>query len=711
MSGISTSQQEFLNKLSDILEANLEREQFGVSELARELGMSRSSLHRKIREIFNISVSQYIRQKRLEKGHDLLQNTSNTVSEVAFKVGFSSVSYFITCYREHFGYTPGDKEYHEIESEDDIAEEVDIINNTQAKRFKIGKLDRSDLIVWAIVFIFLANIIFINFGPKPNIKKHRGIRLGIIQIPFSSDTADSSNLDIFEYELQKSLMEIPEINFVPISNPESYIKTTANTTDKIGKDYDLTHLIYYTGLTINGKYNIKIDLTDVKNSHSIWVELFESDINSDLQDLIRNIAFQMADTLEIPISKSEMDKINKKSTENLLAFNQFSAGLTALNQERPNDAQDFFLNAIELDSTYADPYVQLAHLYLNIWATTFNYNPRRVELIRDTALRFVNLAIKYDSENYWAYFMRADIYKYKGEIEKYREDMNVYERLKEKAGIIDVELPNRKFWNSVKQWEMCEAIENYFEYLNWENKDSSKHGNITKSFTDCLIETGFPDIAYKYIKTSFTDSIANRLFRERVLWKDYVKGDYKQVLKNAEDWMNLFGTHESAYPMWKMNMAVLLNDMEKAKDYLPDYLAFRKTLTMDSTIYEVFTGIYYYKTGDIKNAKIFFDRDIQNFNESLYSSQIHDQRKIMNAIWLAAIYAIKGENKNCFEALNFLAQKDKFDKEHLNYLDCYFFDSVREEPQFKKIYNHVNRVYQEMHDCVRRVLIENGEIN
>ena len=99
---------EFLEKITDVIKNNLANEQFGVSELAEEIGMSRSNLLRKLKKYSDQSVSQFIRQIRLEHSVELLKEKKLTVSEISFKVGFSSTSYFIKCFREHYGYPPGE---------------------------------------------------------------------------------------------------------------------------------------------------------------------------------------------------------------------------------------------------------------------------------------------------------------------------------------------------------------------------------------------------------------------------------------------------------------------------------------------------------------------------------------------------------------------------------------------------------------------------
>jgi len=99
---------DFLHKITGIIEENLSDERFGVSELAHKLGMSRSNLLRKIKKINNLSVSQFIRQVRLENAIELLQENDLTVSEVSYEVGFGSTSYFIKCFHDHYGYPPGE---------------------------------------------------------------------------------------------------------------------------------------------------------------------------------------------------------------------------------------------------------------------------------------------------------------------------------------------------------------------------------------------------------------------------------------------------------------------------------------------------------------------------------------------------------------------------------------------------------------------------
>jgi predicted ATPase/AraC-like DNA-binding protein len=114
----------FIQQVNEIIEANLSNERFGVSELARELHMSRSNLHRRIKSASDNSVSQYLKKIRLNKALELLHEDSFTISEVSFRVGFGSPAYFTKCFRDQYGFPPGEVSKHTLgeEAEEEITE-------------------------------------------------------------------------------------------------------------------------------------------------------------------------------------------------------------------------------------------------------------------------------------------------------------------------------------------------------------------------------------------------------------------------------------------------------------------------------------------------------------------------------------------------------------------------------------------------------------
>ncbi|MGO4819009.1 hybrid sensor histidine kinase/response regulator transcription factor [Flavobacterium sp. W22_SRS_FP1] len=103
------SEQDFLRKLNNLIEKNIDKSLYTVEELAKDLNISRVQLYRKVKAILGISVSDYINNIRLEKSKELLLNSNQNISEIAYSLGFSSPNYFSTSFKNKFGVTP--KEY------------------------------------------------------------------------------------------------------------------------------------------------------------------------------------------------------------------------------------------------------------------------------------------------------------------------------------------------------------------------------------------------------------------------------------------------------------------------------------------------------------------------------------------------------------------------------------------------------------------------
>jgi len=98
----------FMGKVRQVLEANLEDEEFGVSGLCRELAVSRTQLYRKFKSISNKTLSDYFKILRLHKAKELLSTSELNVTEVSFSVGFKNLSHFSREFKSEFGKSPGE---------------------------------------------------------------------------------------------------------------------------------------------------------------------------------------------------------------------------------------------------------------------------------------------------------------------------------------------------------------------------------------------------------------------------------------------------------------------------------------------------------------------------------------------------------------------------------------------------------------------------
>jgi YesN/AraC family two-component response regulator len=105
---LTSAADEFLKKLKDIVEQNMDKAGFGADMLAHEAGFSRSQLHRKLQSMVGCPTSEFIREVRLRRAAFLLSQRQGNISEVAYQVGFENMSYFSKCFKEYFGCTPSE---------------------------------------------------------------------------------------------------------------------------------------------------------------------------------------------------------------------------------------------------------------------------------------------------------------------------------------------------------------------------------------------------------------------------------------------------------------------------------------------------------------------------------------------------------------------------------------------------------------------------
>ena len=100
--------QDFLQRLEQIISQELENENLNVEDLARLMFISRSQLHRKVIALTGLSSTEFIRKSRLEYAWQLLKTEGGKISDIAQRVGFRNVKYFSTAFKEHFGKSPSE---------------------------------------------------------------------------------------------------------------------------------------------------------------------------------------------------------------------------------------------------------------------------------------------------------------------------------------------------------------------------------------------------------------------------------------------------------------------------------------------------------------------------------------------------------------------------------------------------------------------------
>lgn len=368
---------QFLQRLAAILDTHLEEEHFGVDELAREVGVSKSQLLRKLQALKNKSTSQFIREYRLQKAGELLQQQAGTASEIAYKVGFSSPTYFSSCFREYFGYPPGEAKFHEpgslkwsgVEKGHSI-EKVQMI--TTGKKRKPGMY-----VILGIGFLLATSFIIYQAaqskipGTTGNTTATSTEEKSIAVLPFANMSGDPN----FEYlsdgmtdAVISRLAKIQSFRkVVPFTTMSAY-KDTDKSIIEIASELGVTHLLEGNVQMAGDTVRIILRLIDGRADTYDWSDDYKVAWDSDeLFRMQASVAQNVADKMDAAVTPEESASIRKEPTTSSEAYNlhlQAEYQRAKDNITGYENAVSLYQKAISLDPNYADAYIGLAYIWM-----------------------------------------------------------------------------------------------------------------------------------------------------------------------------------------------------------------------------------------------------------------------------------------------------------------------------------------------------------
>lgn len=360
-----------VDKLSIEIESNLNNDQFGVDSLAQAVGMSRSSLHRKLNKTLGISTSQFIREYRLKRSLEILTNEDITASETAYRVGFSSPTYFNTCFHNYFGYTPG-------EAKSGIIADVD--NQSLGTSTEILSVDSKNsytkTIIWAsIIVLALSSTYFVY---KPFAKKDK-VNIGGVQVfddksiavlPLKNLTGNPDLEFISDGMTDAIISRLTKIKtikkVIPFTSVQSY-KKSDKSLKEIAQVLEVSNILQ-GNLQMSGN-QIKINLQLIHGSSNVhfWSEEYTKEWKSDeIFELQSEVVEGIAANMNAVIAQDELAEIKKTPTQSKDAYSYYLQGEFQRNKGNElsySNAINLYERAIAADSIYVEPYIDMA----NVW--------------------------------------------------------------------------------------------------------------------------------------------------------------------------------------------------------------------------------------------------------------------------------------------------------------------------------------------------------
>ena len=367
MTDFNQHEKDFLNQLTRVVEENISDENFGVSELAEAINMSRSNLLRRLKKSTGLSVSLFIRQVRLKRAMELLVNSSQNVTEVSYAIGFSSTSYFIKCFREEYGFPPGEasKRWQPEEPTSPIE----------------GKpVHEKSKIAWGLAALTALILVIAYFAFKPsNESAPLQLEKSIAVLPFKNDSSDSTNIYLINGLLESTLNNLQKINDLRVisrTSSEKY-RNTNKSIPEIAKELNVNYFVEGSGQKIGNQILLNIQLIDAVTDKQLWAKQYTREVTS-IFELQQEIAISIASEIQAVITPEEQNRIEKIPTDNLEAYDYFLKGQNQYvigNTESLQEAIKYFNKAIELDEQFALAHAGLAmsYYYLDIFREDKRY--------------------------------------------------------------------------------------------------------------------------------------------------------------------------------------------------------------------------------------------------------------------------------------------------------------------------------------------------
>jgi len=429
MSLVHTDNDEFINSLTKLILENLGDENFGVKELAHISGMSPAGLNKRLRSINNKYVNQFIREIRLQKALQLLQNEAYTASEIAYKTGFSSPAYFNKCFHEFYGYPPGKaKGFNGYNQAQNIPVQ-DIIENNSVKSAR--KTSLSIIAGVSLLAILLGTVgIFIYNKINKSVRLENPVssdeRISLAIMPFYNMTNDVS-WNIWQEGIQTCLItslsnyeelkvrQIETVNrLLEGKGLSNYGSISPSVAGDISQKIDAS--VFIVGSINQAGRTIRVNAQIIKSNTEEAIKSFQIDGTSEeILHMIDSLSIMVKNSLII----SELEKVGPpaiherylRTVKSPEAYRYFIQGQIAFYENDFPTAIDWFSQALEIDSTLLGAIVKISLSY---------YNDNNYEQGKEWCLRYFKYEDKLNIlDKTWANFVFALYFQTPNERLKY----------------------------------------------------------------------------------------------------------------------------------------------------------------------------------------------------------------------------------------------------------------------------------------------------
>lgn len=687
MTGSSPREMEFLSQLNAIINANLGQEDFGVAELAGAMNMSRSNLLRKVKKATDLSASQLISQARLQRAMELLRTSSMNVTEVSFEVGFNSTSYFIKCFREHFGYPPG-------EVGKQAAEPVSAVPEIPETPVSPPRSRRAGMLPMAALLLLLP-LAGLIYWLRPQ-SESAAPEKSIVVLPFKNDSADSTNTYLINGLMDatlNNLQKIADLKVLSRTSAEKY-RNSKKSIPEMASELKVTYFVEGSGQKLGDRIVLNIQLIDGKTDRHLWSKQYRRE-TGDIFALQQEISGDIAAEIRAVITPEEKRRIEKIVTEDLEAYDQFMQGLDLLKtggDENLKTALGYFQQAVELDSTFALAYAcaAIACYYLDIY---------RSEKTHAEALgSYADQALLYDPKLGESFTAKAMYYMLKKEydqalpfLEKGLEynpnDTQIIGLLADFYGLY---LPNTALYlKYALRGVRLDAV----------SGDSTALSYFYLRLGNALIQTGFVEESLLYLDRSLgfkPDNPYSRYIRAFALYaRDRDLHQTRALL--LEEYQKDSSRFDILQDIGKVSY--YLREYEAAFRYYEQFNHYRESQKLDVYTHEnMIIGVVYEKNGRPEEGQALIES---------YRRYLDTDPTAYKNLGLAMYYTHSGKPEKALEYFRLFTQEDNIQYWVILFLnDDPILDDIKDQPEIRQVLAEINRKFWRTNEKIKSQLTE-----
>jgi TolB-like protein/AraC-like DNA-binding protein len=705
-----TLNQIFIRKITDIILANLGNEKFGAKELAHESGMSLYRLNHRLHSIDRKTASQFIRELRLQKALELLQNEAYTISEVAYKSGFNSPSYFTSCFHEHFGYPPGKIKSGGVVDQEVVTDAPVASENRKMSSARKSLIFTSSAILFVVVLFYLVYYVFIKDGHnKPgNQVVDREKSIAVLPIKnLGNNSADQYFYDGIMDEIFINLCKIHGLRVISGTSVAQYRNTTKSIS-QIAKNLDVNYIVEASGQKYGNTFRLRVQLIEASRDIHIWAEPYELELTEtkDFFKIQSRVAQTIALELNATITLEENKLIEKVPTSNMSAYNSYLKAnsyqddiQTTRNHNSYLTAVKLYNDAIKTDSAFAKAYTGLSFAYWN----RYYYETYFKEDYLDTCRILANKALSFDDQLDEAYYIKGEYYRVNGQSE---EALYNYDKALEINPNYYLAYFKKGYLLTWVLGDYVKGLENFHEALNLIRGDG--RSVIFKFLGVTCGDAGFTEIAKSYYNEALLLDSNKVSYLGNTAWLEFCRENFEGALKLKKQQIEMDSTNLGFFANYLGYYCVFTDKKEEA------YIQARKLVEMykNENVLNLQrshrVGYAFWQVGKKKEAEYYFNQQIKYDEESIRLGRDIDQRKAAQYD-LAGTYAFLGDKAKAYKYLDECVKRNTFPLWWVTYIKHdLLFSSLRNEERFQKIVQNVESKYLSEHERVGKWLEEKG---